>query len=218
MKNETINRRQLLKQTLLVGGAMPLFKALAGEPTPQQTSGPFYPDFNNDLTRLVGSNKVAKGDIVDVSGTILDEEDKPIEGALVEIWQADAQGRYNHAGDPQTHLIPDPNFQFFGKMVTQSDGRYQFRTIVPGKYPIGGGQVRTPHIHYRVVRRTYRELITQLYFTKFDSLNKNDIVLVGTPKKDWPKLVVDFKESAITLGGISRTLHTGTFDLTLERL
>jgi protocatechuate 3,4-dioxygenase, beta subunit len=200
-----LNRRELLG----AGMALPL-GALAAPAdaatktcklTPRQTSGPFYPvhdqvDKDVDLTRLVGHDEPAAGEVIRVHGRVLDQSCKPVAGALVDLWQADSNGRYSHPADPNP-ARRDPNFQGWGQAVTDADGRYSFRTIKPAAYPLEflDGKpderlgYRTPHIHFRVSRRGFRELSTQMYFAG-ESLNAEDIVLRAVPQSERPLLVI----------------------------
>jgi protocatechuate 3,4-dioxygenase, beta subunit len=128
-------------------------------PTPRMTEGPFYPtsfpgDTDADLTRIEGRAAAAEGKILDVSGRVLDRSGAPHAGARVEIWQCDAQGRYHHVGGREG----DPNFQGFGAVLTDADGRYAFRTIRPVPYP-----GRTPHIHFNVLEGGKRRLTSQMF-------------------------------------------------------
>ncbi len=130
--------------------------------TPPQTAGPFYPDImpeddDADLTRVHGSDRVALGEITELTGRVLDASGRPIAGARVEIWQCDANGRYRHSRE-RGGREPDPGFQGFGHAVCDDDGGYRFRTIRPVPYP-----GRTPHIHYLVELPDGSRLVTQLY-------------------------------------------------------
>ena len=128
-------------------------------PTPRLTEGPFYPtsfprDTDADLTRIEGRASAAKGTILDVSGRVLDRSGAPRAGARVEIWQCDAQGEYHHVGGRDG----DPDFQGFGAVLTDADGRYAFRTIRPVAYP-----GRTPHIHFNVLEGGKRRITSQMF-------------------------------------------------------
>lgn len=132
--------------------------------TPAMELGPFppiqariQPDHDTDLTRVEGESGVATGDIIEVSGRILDENCNPVNGAIVEIWQANHYGKYNHEYNPDGQH--DPNFQGWGQVITKQDGKYSFITIIPGLY----GQ-RARHIHFKISKRGYHEMVTQLYF------------------------------------------------------
>ena len=128
-------------------------------PTPRMTEGPFYPrsfpkDVDGDLTRLAGRADVAQGEILDVTGLILDTSGAPRAGARLEVWQCDATGQYHHVGQGEG----DPAFQGFGAVTTDAEGRYAFRTIKPVPYP-----GRTPHIHFAVLEGGRRRLVSQMF-------------------------------------------------------
>ncbi len=119
---------------------------------------------DQDLTRFDGGSAV--GERIVVSGRILDENGKPVRDALVEIWQANAAGRYLHAGDQ--HDAPlDPHFSGMGATVTDNEGRYRFMTIKPGAYPWRNhhNAWRPAHIHFSLFGNAYAQrLVTQMYF------------------------------------------------------
>ena len=130
--------------------------------TPPQTEGPFYPeriplDSDNDLVQVAGRTAMAGGTISNVVGRVLDERGRAVRGALVEIWQCDANGRYHHRGDDRDAPL-DENFQGFGSFTTGADGAYRFRTIKPVHYP-----GRTPHIHFKIKGPDFEALTTQMY-------------------------------------------------------
>ncbi len=101
-----------------------------------------------------------------VHGRVLDEDGRPVRGALVEVWQANAAGRYRHKVDQ--HDAPlDPNFSGAGRVITDDDGYYQFRTIKPGAYPWGNhyNAWRPAHIHFSLFGAgILSRLVTQMYF------------------------------------------------------
>src|SRR5579871_2493863 len=119
---------------------------------------------DRDLTRQHAGEPL--GERITVSGSLLDEDGRPIPGALVEVWQANAAGRYFHQVDQ--HPAPlDPNFTGAGRCLTDDDGRYRFVTIKPGAYPWGNhpNAWRPQHIHFSVFGRAFTErLVTQMYF------------------------------------------------------
>ena len=156
-------RRRLLigAAGLLTTLALPA-SGRAAMTTPRQPAGPFYPpelplDDDNDLTRVAGRDGVAAGRLTELSGRLLDLNGRPLADARIEIWQCDANGRYRHPGD-RRRVAPDENFQGHGRTVTDSAGRYRFRTIRPVPYP-----GRTPHIHIAVSAPQSSPLVTQLY-------------------------------------------------------
>ena len=144
--------------------------------TPEQTEGPFYPidkpiDQDADLTLVSNSGIRADGDLLLVQGQILTPRRKPVANALVEIWQANAWGRYQDRR--QLSNAPwDPNFQSYGHVTTGVDGQYSFRTIKPAGYGQGYHR-RTPHIHFRISGHHFNRLTTQMYFSG-EPENTND--------------------------------------------
>ena len=119
---------------------------------------------DNDLTRQHGQEP--QGQRIIVAGRVLDEDGRPVPDALVEVWQANAAGRYWHVRDD--HPAPlDPNFTGAGRTITDRDGRYQFTTIKPGAYPWRNhhNAWRPAHIHFSLFGTEFRtRLITQMYF------------------------------------------------------
>ena len=140
-------------------------------PMPKDMSlgGPVFGDRDvamedHDLTS--GFDGEPLGERIIVSGRVVDRTGRPIRGQLVEIWQANAAGRYRHEVD--RHPAPlDPNFTGAGRCLTDDDGRYRFVTIKPGAYPWGNhpNAWRPAHIHFSVFGASFAErLVTQMYF------------------------------------------------------
>ena len=119
---------------------------------------------DSDLTRQHGAEP--QGQRIVVAGRVLDESGRPVPGALVEIWQANAGGRYRHVKDD--HPAPlDPNFTGAGRVITDADGKYEFTTIKPGCYPWRNhhNAWRPAHIHFSLFGTSFRtRLVTQMYF------------------------------------------------------
>ena len=119
---------------------------------------------DNDLTSQHEGEPI--GERIIVSGRVLDEDGRAVRGALVEVWQANACGRYRHEVD--RHPAPlDPNFSGAGRCLTDDDGRYRFVTVKPGAYPWGNHENawRPAHIHFSVFGRAFTQrLVTQMYF------------------------------------------------------
>jgi protocatechuate 3,4-dioxygenase beta subunit len=213
---KAVNRRNLLKKlAMAVPVGLVSTKALAESCglTPPQTEGPFYPiadqlDKNTDLTKVDGRALSARGEVCLVSGIVQDEKCRPIAGALVEIWQACDTGKYNHPADPNPAKL-DPNFQYWGRTVTNEKGEYLFKTIIPGAYPATNTWMRPPHIHFKAGLRGYEELTTQMYW-KGHPLNAGDRILQSLSPVERDLVLVDFDKS----GGIPR----GNFNLTLRSL
>jgi len=164
------NRRAILQTALGLGAAVACRGALALQPTPAQTRGPFYPvtrplEADADLTRLAGHAERAEGRVVHLMGRVLDAAGRPVAGAKVELWQANARGRYAHPRDVNAAPL-DPNFQGFGSQSTDADGQFRFKTVKPAAYPVNPMNpraVRTPHIHF-AFESGAATLVTQLYF------------------------------------------------------
>lgn len=179
---KNLHRRDVLPIAAVFGtmsALSPVRLALAQAPllrTPDQILGPFYPvgktpDAAGDLTHPAGKPGRAAGQVINVMGRVLTIKGEPVPDAKLEVWQANAQGRYTHPAD--TNPAPlDPNFEGFTVLKTDSEGRYRFKTVKPGSYPAGPGIVRPPHIHFRLSGHD-DELVTQLYFDG-EPLNERD--------------------------------------------
>lgn len=160
----------------VLGATMSRAESRAIRPTPRQTAGPFYPDrfpddVDNDLRRVAGRQGPARGDFLDLSGRVSSLSGRPVEGAVVEIWQVDANGLYLHSGDWSLFRDRDPGFQGYGRATVDASGHYAFRTIRPVAYGS-----RTPHIHLAVRPRAGETLVTQMYFPD-EPANADDSVL-----------------------------------------
>ncbi len=138
------------------------------EPLADRTGPVFGEDVvsegDSDLTRQHAGEPI--GERIFVTGRVLDRDGKPIRNTLVEIWQANAAGRYRHAND--RHPAPlDPNFTGAGRCLTDADGRYRFTSVKPGAYPWKNhpNAWRPAHIHFSLFGRSFVErLVTQMYF------------------------------------------------------
>jgi protocatechuate 3,4-dioxygenase beta subunit len=137
--------------------------------TLSETTGPVFgegtaEELDADLTRHHDGDPL--GERIVVSGRVTDDRGHPVRNTLVEIWQANAAGRYAHQVDQ--HPAPlDPNFTGAGRCLTDDDGRYRFVTIKPGAYPWGNhpNAWRPQHIHFSLFGRAFTErLVTQMYF------------------------------------------------------
>ena len=122
---------------------------------------------DNDLIRnFAKDGGEAIGQRIVVSGRVLDEARRPVRGALVEFWQANAGGRYRHKRESYLAAL-DPNFGGCGRAVTDENGAYAFRTVKPGAYPWPNGvnDWRPAHIHFSVFGHAFAQrLVTQMYF------------------------------------------------------
>jgi protocatechuate 3,4-dioxygenase, alpha subunit len=148
-------------------------------PTPSQTVGPFFhiglPSDRQD--ELVTSD--APG-AIHLEGTVFDGDGEPVVDALVEIWQANAAGRYAHPDDQRDELPLDEGFTGFGRCATDESGRYRFVTSKPGQVPAPGGAMQAPHIEVSVFARgLLKRLVTRIYFEDEEQANREDPVLSG---------------------------------------
>jgi protocatechuate 3,4-dioxygenase beta subunit len=181
--------------------------------TPDQILGPFYPlngtaDRTGDLTRPLGRSGRANGEVLLVKGRVLSLAGAPIAGARIEIWQANAAGKYRHPSDMTAEAI-DPNFDGFTRLKTDKDGAYAFRTVKPGGYRTPHGDLRPPHIHFLVDFRADR-LITQMYFPG-EPENVTDRWLRAAPQPDLLIASLDDPRP-----GSSAASKTATFNIVLQ--
>lgn len=149
----------------------PRLDPIRAEQGPTELSGPafsaslLYPH-SADLTRQSRSGGAPLGERIIVAGRVLDEAGEPVRNALVEVWQANAAGRYDHPVD--VHDAPlDPHFTGAGRMLTDDEGGYRFVSIKPGSYPWRNhaNAWRPAHIHFSVFGRSLlQRLVTQMYF------------------------------------------------------
>ena len=195
-----LSRRTILRNALASGvvlAAPAIVRAAVCEVTPAEVEGPFYMNNydrsaalvnNNDLTQIPGAERAADGQVIYVGGQVTDNHCRVLKGATVEIWQSCVTGRYAHVRDPNPAPI-DPYFRYSGEAITDEEGRYSFKTIRPGAYPLPGGMVRTPHIHFRVVNLN-PVLTTQMYFAG-EPLNEKDVLLGHHVKTDQNRVVIE---------------------------
>ena len=154
-----MNRRQILQSAVSVSvlSGAPL---IAGDrpTTPRDYTGPFYPRGprigTTDL--IVGE---PRADVLHLAGRVLAPDGSPHRGVLVDIWQADPNGRYKHPRDSGQDSLMD-GFLYWGEATTDDDARFRFRTYVPGRYAARPAQ----HIHYKVWRGERELLTSQIYF------------------------------------------------------
>ena len=182
-----LSRRRILCGATALAG-MP--QALAGEPlrhvTAEDALGPFYPlrlprDQDFDLSLVAGHKARALGQLLYVGGRVVNPRGEPIANAVLEVWQANAAGRYAHPGDNGSAPL-DPDVQGYARIRSGADGRYQLKTIQPGIY----GD-RTRHIHFDV-RGSATRLVTQMYF-EGEAMNETDPLLKLQQPEDRKTLI-----------------------------
>ena len=155
--------------------------------TPSQTVGPFfaycltprdygYPEiFSNDI-----ATDDAQGQRIRIEGRVLDGDGQPVSDAMIEIWQADGQGRYVQAAEAAAR--PNTAFKGFGRSDTDAEGRYSFTTVKPGAVAGPNGAMQAPHINVSVFARgLLRHLFTRIYF-EGEAANARDPILALVPQ------------------------------------
>jgi protocatechuate 3,4-dioxygenase beta subunit len=192
-----------LDRRMLLGGAASVLALTASRSlraavqTPSGGEGPFYPpsddllsDQDNDLVRVAGAVREAGGRILHLTGSVVRRDGAALSGALVEIWQCDANGRYRHSGDTSQTRKRDPYFQGYGKSRTDQDGRYAFRTIKPVVYP-----GRTPHIHAKVHDPRIGSVLTTQMYVAGESRNDTDFLYQQLSAEQQTAVTVDLIEA-----------------------
>lgn len=183
--------------------------------TPLETIGPFYPlerglDQDADLTMVAGRTERALGEVVELSGRVVYADGEPVEGAVLDIWQANSVGRYDSPLD-STAPPRDPNFQGSAKIMSGKNGAWRITTIRPGAYAIGGGLARTRHIHWQV-DSPHGRVVTQSYFPG-DAMNEMDILLGPMLARPAEADLLIAKEAGRRADGVARL----TWDIVLMR-
>jgi protocatechuate 3,4-dioxygenase, beta subunit len=147
-----------------------------------------------DLTTNAGTGQPAIGERIIISGRVLDEAARPIPGALLEIWQANASGRYCHPRETAFPAPRDANFRGVGRSVADDHGVYRFQTIRPGAYPWGNhaNAWRPAHIHVSLFGPVLgTRLVTQLYFPG-DPLLALDPIALAVPEHARARLIASY--------------------------
>ena len=152
-------------------------------PTPSQTVGPYLRiglTEKNSIRTIAGPN--AKGERVWLKCRVLDRDGAPLNDAMIELWQADSAGKYNHPEDPQAKTS-DPACRGFGRAGTGEDGGCEFETVKPGRVPGPGNLLQAPHLNIGVFARgILLQLYTRIYFAG-DPANEEDPVLALVPEE-----------------------------------
>ena len=192
-KPSILSRRGLLVGAGIGAGLLPLSSAFAADavPTPPQTEGPFYPaglpaDSDNDLVQVRGQQARAMGEVLHLEGRVIGVDGRPLAGTLIEIWQCDARGLYDHPRQPGRDRR-DAAFQGYGRMLADADGRYSFRTLKPVPYP-----GRAPHIHLKTATSDGRRLTRQLYIAG-DPMNERDGVFRAAVRQPGQRQRIEMK-------------------------
>ena len=196
-------------------------------PSLSELTGPVYGhasvgELDHDLTKNGAKDGDPVGERIIVTGRVLDEDSRPLPDTLIEVWQANAAGRYIHTVDQ--HDAPlDPNFFGGGRCVTDSDGVYKFYTVRPGAYPWGNhfNAWRPNHIHFSLFGPAFAtRLVTQMYFPG-DPLLELDPIFQSTPEAARDSLVARFDievtEPEFALGFVFDIVLRGRSATPMER-
>ena len=148
--------------------------------TPSQTIGPFFKPALVRSGDEALARRESRGERIAIVGRVLDGDGAPVDDAMLEIWQANAAGRYDHPDDAQEKLI-DSQFHGFGRASTDQHGNFRFETIKPGRVPGVGSVLQAPHINVSIFARgLLKRLATRIYFPDEPS-NDADPVLNAVP-------------------------------------
>jgi len=154
------------------------------EPTPSQTVGPFfhYALLDEDQSKLVAPDHPSA---IRIEGTVRDGMGEVVPDAMLEIWQANAAGRYAHPEDDREDIPLEDGFSGFGRCPTDAGGRYEFFTIKPGVVPGPKGRSQAPHILVSVFARgLLKQLVTRIYFPDEEAPNSADPILASIEDPD----------------------------------
>jgi protocatechuate 3,4-dioxygenase, alpha subunit len=163
---------------------------MSAEPTPSQTIGPFFHDalLDRDRSELVSPDHP---EAIRIDGTVYDGEGEPVSDAMVEIWQANRAGRYNHPADDREDLPLDENFSGFGRSGTGEGGEFSFSTVKPGPVPGPDGQLQAPHVMVSVFARgLLARLVTRIYFPDEQEANAADPVLSSIEDRELRRTLI----------------------------
>lgn len=180
--------------------------------TGSQTVGPFFSPslLREDACRNVLTQPETVGERIRIEGRVFDGDRMPVTDAMVEIWQANAHGCYNHPTDQGTALL-DSSFIGFGRAGTENDGYYWFETIKPGAVPFDGERLQAPHICVTLFARgLLNHLVTRLYFAD-EPANAEDPVLQYVPDERRTTLLARRERE-----GAEDTMVIYRFDIVLQ--
>ena len=212
------------RSTSLRGPTKPLIPI---RQTLSELTGPVYGQdslgpLDADLTKNGRRNGEPLGERIIVTGHVLDEDGRPQSNTLIEVWQANAAGRYVHKDDQ--HDAPlDPNFSGGGRCVTDANGRYCFYTIKPGAYPWGNhhNAWRPSHIHFSLFGPSFStRLVTQMYFPGDPLLDLDPIYQAapaGARERLISKFSIDVSEAGFALGYVFDIVLRGRQETPMER-
>ena len=167
---------------------------MSARQTPSQTVGPFFRPALIEAGAETLVRKETRGNRVAIEGRVIDGDGAPVTDAMLEIWQANAEGRYDHPDDDQEKLL-DPAFHGFGRAATDALGTFRFHTIKPGPVPGVDGALQAPHINVSIFARgLLKRLVTRIYFPD-EPLNATDRVLNSSPQARRATMVAAWTDS-----------------------
>jgi protocatechuate 3,4-dioxygenase alpha subunit len=188
---------------------------MPGKPiaTPSQTVGPF---FHIGLDRPDWADLAAagaQGERLVIEGRVIDGAGAPVPDACLELWQANAAGRYAHPEDAGNDRPLDPNFRGFGRVSTDAEGRFRFATIRPGPVPGRGNALQAPHIAVALFARgLLKQLYTRIYFAG-DPRNETDPVLLAIEEPERRQTLIAKPPDDTSAEGGARTYR---FDIVMQ--
>jgi protocatechuate 3,4-dioxygenase, alpha subunit len=172
-------------------------------PAPSQTAGPYLSI--GLLREHIGFSLVAESDprAIRIRGRLLDGNGDPVPDGLVEIWQANAAGRYAHPDDARTDVPLEEGFVGFGRSGTVNDGWFEFVTVKPGRVPAPDGELQAPHLVVLVFARgLLKQLVTRLYFPDEQGANAEDPILSELGEAERETLIAQPED-----GGLRFDIH-----------
>jgi len=177
--------------------------------TPSQTVGPYFTMRLSAEGENVLTSPETAGERIRIVGRVLDGSRQHIEDALIELWQADSNGRYHHAADERADVPADPAFTGFGRCASDfKTGAYSFATVKPGPVPHPGGGMQAPHISLTIqARGMLNPTYTRIYFDDEAAANEADPVLLSVPASRRSTLI------ASRVGDADSSVPTYEFDI-----
>jgi protocatechuate 3,4-dioxygenase alpha subunit len=163
---------------------------MSPEPTPSQTIGPFFHEalLDGDRSELVSSGHPGA---IKIRGTVYDGAGEAVPDAMVEIWQANQAGRYDHPADDREDLPIEEDFSGFGRSGTDMRGGFTFLTVKPGPVPGPDGQIQAPHLMVSIFARgLLKRLVTRIYFPEEEEANAVDPVLSSIEDEELRKTLI----------------------------
>jgi protocatechuate 3,4-dioxygenase alpha subunit len=166
--------------------------------TPSQTSGPYLEI--GLIGGPISSHLVDESDprAIRILGVLLDGAGDPVPDGMIEIWQANAGGRYAHPADDREEIPVEEGFTGFGRSATADAGRFAFVTMKPGRVPWVDGRLQAPHLLVGVFARgLLKRVATRMYFPDEDAANAEDPVLLGLEREERATLVAHAEDGAL---------------------